>query len=82
MKRGWAIAAVGITIIVFASLGVFYTGYAIDRNNKKIEHQSTVSNQKWCGILSLIVKEGRPGPFKDSVVELYNDYQCQKVEPL
>lgn len=86
MKRQWAYVVVGITIIVMGSLGVFYVGYAIDKNNKEqltlIEHQRVSSNQRFCKILKLILDTGRPGPFKDAVIEIYNssDYQCQKVE--
>lgn len=78
----WAVCCVLITIIAFASVGVFYTGYAIDRNNKNIEQQTTANNQKWCRLLKLVVTEGRRGPFQDAITQLYSDYQCEKVEPL
>lgn len=82
----WAFAVFGITFIVLGCLGVFYTGYVIDKNNKEqlalVNEQRIKSNQRFCGILKLILETGRPGPFKDAVAEIYTspDYQCQKVE--
>lgn len=82
----WALAVFGITLVVIACLGIFYTGYAIEQNNRRqnalIEQQRIKSNQQFCGIFRLILETGRPGPFKDAVVKVYNseDYQCRKVE--
>lgn len=82
----WAVAVFGITVIVIGCLGIFYTGYAIDRNNReqneKIEQQRIVSNQRFCGIFQLILDEGRPGPFQQAVKEVYSspDYRCDKLE--
>lgn len=84
-RRGliiWALCCVGITFIIFASIGVFYTGYAIEENNKKIEHNQLLNNQKMCGIFDLILQEGREGDFKTRVRQIYNDplYRCRDVE--
>jgi hypothetical protein len=82
----WAVAVFGITFIVLGCLTMFYTGYAIERNNREqlqiIDEQRISSNQQFCGILKLILDTGRPGPFKDAVAKVYDsqDYQCEKVE--
>lgn len=82
----WAFAVFGITVIVLGCLGAFYTGYAIEKNNReqnaKIERQRIISNQRFCGLFRLILEEGRPGPFQEAVKEIYNspDYQCQRIE--
>lgn len=84
-RRAWAIAAVLIVIIAFAGVGTFYTGYAIDKNNReqneRITHERIVNNQKWCKLFDKILSQARPGPFKDAIAEIYNDteYRCRSV---
>ncbi len=75
-------------IFIIAALFV-YNGYRnhvtnelIAKNTERIQHQNMVNNQKFCRMFSLIIEEGRHGPFRDAIISIYNDdaYQCEKVE--
>lgn len=77
----WAVCSVLITFIVISAIGVFYIGYAIDRNN-----------QKACGMYNLVYRNTLRNPlpkdpllrkntieFRKELGVLREEYHCDRV---